>query len=273
MDIKGNKNYYDQSMDDIVFDTKNKGYGAYVLRGAYQKHLLRAMAISIGIFVFSLYTPKMAKAIGLFKEKQEEAMDTTIITLVDPPSADPDEPPPPPPPPAPPVVRPTERFVEMQAVEKEKAEDPPPTIEEMDKKDIGTEKVEGEPTDEPPPIVETPVGTGKIIDEKIYKDVDQKAYFIGGPSAFADFVNDNIKYPQAEKEEGITGQTTVSFVVNMQGEVLNVKVANSSGYDALDKEAMRVISKASKRFKPAKFNGNEVKSYCVVTITFDLDNE
>ncbi len=271
MENKGE--FFDQSMDDIVFDRRNKSYGAYFLRETYKKHLLKAIGIGIGVFVFSLYTPKMAKAIGLFKDKPAEILDTTTITLTAPPSLKPDAPPPPPPPPEIEVQRPTEKFMEMLAVKKEEAEDPPPTVEELKDKDIGTEKVEGTATDDPPPIVEEVVGTGEVIDNKTYVDVDQKAQFIGGEEAMKEFLHDNLVYPEAEKLYEISGETIVSFVVTIDGKVEEVKVARSSGNAKLDAEAVRVIRKTTGRFKAGKINGKSVRSVCKIPITFELEDE
>jgi protein TonB len=271
MDIKGT--YSNQSMDDIVFDRRNKSYGAYMLRGLYSKNLLKAIGISVGVFVFSLYTPKMAKAIGLFSDKGEEILDTTTIVLSAPPSIKEDAPPPPPPPPEVEVQRPTEKFMEMLAVKKEEAEDPPPTIEDLKDKDIGTEKIEGTATDDPPPIVEEVVGTGEVIDDKIYVNVDQKAQFIGGDEALAEFLHDNLDYPEEAKMYEQEGTTIVSFIVTADGTVIDVKVGRTSGVPKLDAEAVRVIKRTSGRFKPGKINGKAVKSYCQLPITFELEEE
>jgi len=271
MDIK--KDILNQSMDDIVFDNRNKSYGAYMLRSVYEKHLLKALGISFSVFVFSLYTPKMAKSLGLFADKPEETLDTTTIVLAEPPSIKPDEPPPPPPPPVEEVQRPTEKFLEMKAVEKEKAEDPPPTIEELADKDIGTETKEGVISDEPPPIVEEVTGGGEIVEERIYQNVDQKAQFIGGDDALQEFLIKNLVYPEAERLNDIQGQTLVSFIVNVDGKVEDVKVQKGSGSKTLDAEAVRVMRKTSFMFKPGKVAGKSVRSYCQIPITFEIDEE
>lgn len=257
-------------MDDIVFDNRNKSYGAYELRNIYEKHLIKALLISVGVFVFSLYTPKMAKTLGLFSEAPEETFDTTSLVLLPPPSIKPDEPPPPPPPEPVEVVRPTERFLEMLAVEKEKAVDPPPpTIDELEGKDIGNKKVEGTPTDEPPPIVDEVVTD--VVDEKVYVDVDQKAEFIGGDAALQEFLGEHLVYPEAARSNEISGETQVIFTVNIDGKVEDVRVAKSSGNSDLDAEAVRVLKKTSYKFKPAKFNGKSVRSACRIPITFELE--
>ncbi len=270
MDSKGN--YFEKSMDDIVFDNRNKSYGAFFLRVTYQKHLLKALAISISVFVFGLYTPKMAKSIGLFSEDQAEQFDTTSIVLSQPPSLKPDEPPPPPPPEPVEIIRPTERFLEMLAVEKEKAiEPPPPTIDELENKDIGNKKVEGDPTNEPPPVVDEIVTN--VVDDKVYVDVDQKARFIGGDDALDRFLRSHLIYPEAAKAYEITGEAEVYFVVNIDGRVTDVKISRHSGNADLDAEAIRVVKLFNNKFEPGKNNGKAVRTACRIPITFELEEE
>jgi protein TonB len=269
--MENRETYLGQSMDDIVFESRNKAYGAFILRGAYAKNMLKALGISCSLFVFSLYTPKMAKSIGLFSDEPEEQLDTTTITLAPPPSIKKDETPPPPPPPEPIVERPTAKFMEMKAVEKDKAEDPPPTIEELEDKDIGKKDVEGKKTDDPPPIDPPPGGEGE--DNKVYTNVDQEAEFIGGDAAFYAFLDDNLVYPAGPKANEIEGVSTIVFVVTQTGAIEDVRVERTSGNDEMDAEAVRVIRKCSKRYKPAKNNGKPVKSIFRIGITFQLEEE
>ena len=114
--MDNNKLYTGQSMDEMVFETRNKAYGAYTLRGEYHKHLLKALALSCSIFIFGLYSPKMVKSLGLFADKPEETLDTTTIVLAQPPSLK-DEPPPPPPPPVQELPPPTIKFNEVESTE------------------------------------------------------------------------------------------------------------------------------------------------------------
>jgi len=267
--MDNNKLYTGQSMDEMVFETRNKAYGAYTLRGEYHKHLLKALALSCSIFVFGLYSPKMVKSLGLFADKPEETLDTTTIVLTQPPSLK-DEPPPPPPPPVQEVVRPTARFLEMQAVKKDEVTDPPPpTIDELQDKDIGKKNVDGDPTGDPPPVVD--LGGGDIVDDKVYVNVDQKAEFIGGEDAFYQFLEDNLKYPEGPKADGITGVATVIFVVTQSGGVEDVRIERTAGNSELDEEAKRVLRKCSRMFKPGKNGGKPVKSIFRIPITFELE--
>lgn len=270
--MDSNKNFFDQSMNDIVFDNRNKGYGAFDLRNVYEKHLLKALALSVSIFVFSLYTPKIANTLGLFDKEEEETVDTTIVDLIQPPSIKKDETPPPPPPEPVEVQRPTEKFLEMLAVKKEDADkDPPPTVDDLRDKEIGDKKIEGDPNAEPV-IVDPDLGTGDVVDDnKLYLNVDQQAEFIGGQAALTEFLEENLQYPEGPKSLGIAGVVQVYFIVSVDGKVTDVSVLNSSGDKELDAEAIRVVRKCSNRFKPAKVAGKSVKAPCRIPITFEID--
>jgi protein TonB len=270
--MDSNKNFLNQSMDDIVFDNRNKGYGAFDLRNVYEKHLMKALLISVSVFVFSLYTPKIANTLGLFAPDEEEQLDTTIVDLIQPPSIKEDETPPPPPPEPVEVQRPTEKFLEMLAVKKEDADkDPPPTVDDLKDKEIGDKKIEGDPNAEPV-ITDPDLGTGDVVDpDKLYQVVDQQAEFIGGQAALTQFLEENLNYPEGPKSLGIAGVVQVYFVVSIDGKVADVSVLNSSGDKELDAEAIRVVRKCSNRFKPAKVAGKSVKAPCRIPITFEID--
>ena len=270
--MDSNKNFFDQSMDEIVFDNRNKGYGAFDLRTVYEKHLLKALALSVSIFVFALYSPKIANNLGLFDKEEEEKVDTTIVELIQPPSIKDEETPPPPPPEPVEVQRPTEKFLEMLAVdEKDADKDPPPTVDDLKDKEIGDKKVEGDPNAEPV-IIDPDLGTGDVIDpNKTYTEVDQQAEFIGGQAALTAFLEENLEYPEGPKSLGISGVVQVYFIVTIDGKVIDVSVMNSSGDKELDAEAVRVVRKCNNRFKPAKVKGKSVKAPCRIPITFDID--
>lgn len=262
--------YHAQSMDEIVFDARNKSYGAYTLRRLYEKHLLKALAITSCAFIFSMYTPKIAKNLGLFADKPAEVLDTTTIVLAAPPSIKPDEPPPPPPPPVE-VERPTVRFLEMEAVKKEDVtEEAPPTIEDIKDNDIGDKNVEGEKTDEPPPIVETVTGGDGIDKNKVYEKVEQMPEYVGGHEAFSEFIEENLAYPPDEAADGVQGIAKVYFVVTEEGKVEQVRLAKSSGSPRLDAEAIRLI-KMQPKYKPGRQNGVAVKVLCIIPIEFTIE--
>lgn len=266
------------TMDEIVFDSRNKNYGAFALRRIYEKHLMKALAITVSCFIFSMYTPKIVKSLGLFADKPEEVLDTTSIVLQAPPSIKPDEPPPPPPPPVEEVLRPTARFLEMEAVKKEEVEEPPPpTIEELENKDIGNKNIDAPETNEPPPIVETVTGGDGIDHNRVYEKVEQMPEFVGGQEKLNEYIDDNLDYPDQEESDGVTGRVRVFLVVNDDGKVSDVRIAQTSGNKNLDAEALRVIkglmNSKSAPFKPGRQNGVAVRVLCVIPIDFLNEDE
>lgn len=262
--------YHGQTMDEIVFDSRNKNYGAFALRQLYEKHLIKALVITSCAFIFSMYTPKIVKSLGLFADKPEDLLDTTSIVLQAPPSIKPDEPPPPPPPPVE-IERPTARFLEMEAVKKEDVtEEPPPTIEQLEDKDIGDKNIEGEKTDEPPPIIETVTGGDGIDKNKVYEKVEQMPEYVGGHGAFTDFIEENLSYPAEEANDGVQGTAKVYFVVTEEGRVEQVRLAKTSGSARLDAEAIRLI-KMQPKYKPGRQNGVAVKVLCIIPIEFTIE--
>lgn len=275
--MDSNKNFYGQSMDEIVFDNRNKGYGAFQLRSIYQKTLMKALIISVSVFVLGLYSPKVANQLGLFEADAQDSIINDTITLIEPPSIKKDEVEPPPPPPEPEIKieRASERFVEMVAVKKEEAKDEPPKQEDLKDKDISDKKVDGTNKDDGPPLPPgNPGGSGLDGDkDKIFIDVDVDPEFKGGKAALKAFLDDNLQYPEAEYTNGIQGKAEVFFVVNSDGTIENVKIEKSSGSTGLDAEAVRVVRKTNGRFNPAKRGGKSVRSYGRIPIIFEIEEE
>lgn len=101
---------------------------------------------------------------------------------------------------------------------------------------------------------------------KIFEVVEQQPQFPGG--SVNGWLADHIKYPVVAAENGIQGRVVVQFVVERDGSVSQVRVVR--GVDpSLDKEAQRVISSMPK-WIPGKQNGQSVRSRCTVPVTFRL---
>ncbi|MBR1935841.1 MAG: energy transducer TonB [Muribaculaceae bacterium] len=84
-------------------------------------------------------------------------------------------------------------------------------------------------------------------------------------------MNSHIRYPVAAQEAGVQGRVIVQFVVEKNGSVGQVKVTRSCGDAALDREALRVV-KTLKRFTPAKLNGQPVRAWYTIPVSFKLSN-
>ncbi|MGB4967895.1 MAG: hypothetical protein WBO31_00075, partial [Saprospiraceae bacterium] len=92
------KDYMKLSMDEIVFEGRNKTYGAYILRKIYSDHMTRSAILGILLFIISISMPMIIKLVqGWIPEKTEKDIMKEVI-LADAPPLDPKKPPPPPPP-------------------------------------------------------------------------------------------------------------------------------------------------------------------------------
>ena len=104
--------------------------------------------------------------------------------------------------------------------------------------------------------------------EKVFDVVEQMPSFPGGPSALMEWLSNNVKYPVVAQENGVQGTVVVSFVVERDGSITDVKVVR--GVDpSLDKEASRVV-RAMPRWIPGKQNGSAVRVKYNVPVAFRL---
>lgn len=102
--------------------------------------------------------------------------------------------------------------------------------------------------------------------EKVFDVVEQMPSFPGGPSALMEWLSNNVKYPVVAQENGVQGRVVVSFVVERDGSITDVKVVR--GVDpSLDREASRVV-RAMPRWIPGKQNGSAVRVKYNVPVAF-----
>lgn len=156
---------------------------------------------------------------------------------------------PPPPPEDPPEIQITPEVPE-EVVIKENEETPPPP-------DVTPPA--------PPPPVEQKV---EPVAAPIVEFPDVEAGFPGGPAAMMKWINDNVKYPQTSIEMNEQGRVFLSFVVEKDGSITNVKVERGISID-LDKEAKRVVRKMPK-WIPGESAGRAVRARCRLPINFQL---
>jgi protein TonB len=256
-----------EGRNELVFEKKNKEYGAYQLRRGYNRTVNMALLIGIGIFVFFALLPKIMELLtpseeDLLKNTQEVAID-----LTEPPPIDETEPPPPPPPP-PPVME-TVKFVPPVVTDEEVPdEEIPPPQEKLSETQVSTETQEGSGD------IIIPDGTGNEVvgsePEQIFTIVEQMPSFPGGEDKLMEFLNKNISYPAMEKDNGISGTVYVNFIVDKDGKIKDVKVVRGvKGGPGCDKEALRVISKMPD-WSAGKQNGRQVSVQFVLPIKFQL---
>lgn len=107
------------------------------------------------------------------------------------------------------------------------------------------------------------------VENKVFDVVEQMPAFPGGMAALNSYLKDNLRYPPVAMENGVQGRVIVSFVVEKDGSVTDVNVARSAD-PSLDKEAVRVV-KAMPKWIPGKQNGQAVRVKYNVPVTFRLN--
>ena len=143
---------------------------------------------------------------------------------------------------------------------------PPPEIIEIVEDEVEIEnEVEIEETDtDEDEIIEI-----EEDDEEFFMVVENMPEFPGGDLGLMKFIQKNVRYPAIAKEYNITGKVYVSFIVDKQGSVTNVKIVR--GVDKnLDAEALRVVSLLPK-YKPGKQRGKAVRVMFTIPINFTLN--
>jgi protein TonB len=266
---------------DIIFDNRNKSYGAYELRKNYHKRIRNALFIALtGVFVV-VSIPLLAS----LNETNATHTKPPIIVFKDIPL--PIDPvvkiePPIETPPVKPIDVSTVKSVTPIIVPNEKADDKDlmKDQDELKKGNIGTTDHDG--SDDVTDVIDVPIGHGHggetIVEttpnlETILETtvVDQLPEFPGGEDELIKFLTENMNYPELAREKGTEGRVVIGFVVNKEGEIDELKLKRGIG-DGCDKEAIRVVNKMPK-WKPAKFNGKPVSVYFDLPIQFDLEDD
>ena len=117
-------------------------------------------------------------------------------------------------------------------------------------------------------LMQSAVDTDSIENSNIFGVVEEMPSFPGGQGALMQYLASNIKYPVVAQENGVQGRVIVSFVVERDGSISDVKVARSVD-PSLDREAQRVV-KSMPKWKPGKQNGSAVRVKYTVPVVFRL---
>ncbi len=261
------------SMDDIIFEDRNKGYGAYQLRKDHTRTFLVAMIVSVFFITVLSVSPAIYSYINrlfgndeIFDNEKEVIVEAIIEDI----PLDPETPPPPPleiPPPKVEMIRflPPEIKPDIEI----KKEEIPPTVEELEeKKNIGNVDQEGDTT-----IVMISSGPGNAIvddgeDNQLYMAVEEPAEFPGGKDEFAKFLKKNLVYPRKAEKMEMEGIVYVYFEIDKDGNAINIKIQKGIQED-MDAEALRVI-KLMPKWKPGKQNGKAVRTRMIQRVNYKL---
>ena len=276
---------YDPKWVEMVFAGKNKEYGAYQLRKGTSGRNIKALLILViaaalvgGFLAWKVIEQKQAEEQQAYMEamelaklqeqakKEEKKKPEKVQPKIEAKKEIP-------------VARETQKFT-APVIKKDELVKEENQVKQMDKLDekvaVGTENKEGvkDRTIEavrseiavaappPPPAPKPEVST------KVFDVVEEMPSFPGGQGALMSYLASNIKYPVVAQENGVQGRVIVSFVVERDGSISDVRVARSVD-PSLDREAQRVV-KSMPRWKPGKQNGSAVRVKYTVPVVFRL---
>lgn len=264
---------------DLVFEGRNKAYGAYRLRKSTTKRNILAMVavVLLLIVAFIILTVKnfvdeqrakvaMTQVAELTNYKQPEKKAEVKQKKVE---VEPER-----------VVERVKSSIKFTApvIKKDEEVKPDEELKTQDelmstKTAIGTFDVKGNDDAngeilKAKDVIAEPEPPKHEEENKVFDIVEQQPLFPGGPAALMKYLSENTKYPVVAQENGVQGRVTVQFVVEKDGSISDVHVLR--GVDpSLDKEAVRVV-KSMPRWTPGKQNGISVRVNYRVPVLFRL---
>lgn len=268
---------------DILFDGRNKAYGAYDLRKNYNKRLVKALAGTLGICL--LFT--MGSIFANSKKGDKNLENTIVVDLTSFKDEKKDKPEIPKQQPKPEPQKQIEQAkVTIPAITPDKdvnPEDEVKSIDDLENVKIGTTNVVGEKGDDiigaPAVVDNSGVGTGdgKLNADGdagniIFTTVEIPAQFPGGFDAWKKYLERNLNAGLPAENGAQAGKYTVmvSFVVDKEGNISDVKAENSPGFGT-EAEAIKIIKKGPK-WQPAIQNGKKVAYRARQQVTFLVDD-
>lgn len=268
---------------DIVFEGKNKEYGAYQMRATSAARHTRAI-VSVIIAVAIILVFLILSVSGVFSKPEEEQIVTSTVQEITSMEAEEEEiieeeeqfqlPPEPEEIIAPEEVANQQQVTDLLIVEDDKIEEDKQVKNTEDVLEneaaVGALDITDGTNDLNKVIVKEEVIAAPVVEDEPVSIamVEQKPEFPGGEAAMYKWLGDNIVYPSAASEEGVQGRVVVEFVVGKDGSITNVRVVRPR-HPALDKEALRVV-KAMPKWVPGRNNGQPVKVTYTLPVTFKL---
>lgn len=265
---------------DLVFANRNKSYGAYELRLNYNRRLGRSLLIA-SFFVLALFSYPLIQQWFIIADVSKSytipKADDDIIIVSLPPLKKPvdNQATPVSLPKSDPVKEKMTRFVEPVAVSTPVTENPP-TIDELQSSAIASQSSDGiESTANLSPAAsgngtgENVAGGGGDGNELVPAGLLEKyPEFPGGMSAFMKFLRKNLRYPDRAVQAEISGKVLVSFVVEKDGRLTDIKIVRGIGFGC-DEEAARVLKK-SPAWQPGIQNNRQVRVLYTIPLLFQL---
>ena len=261
---------------DILFDQRNKEYGAYELRKNYERRLTIALMVTAGVALLIFITAIISRSVGENAKNKVKVQDVTLADIKTEEPVKIEPPPPPPPKQEPPKIEIT-KFTPPKIVEDEKFEEKNEVKEQEEITNVGKIDQEGikDPEIVNPPKVEEEtkvVEAPKEDPNQVFTKVEVEAQFPGGEGKWNQYVQRAVeKNIDDLVDDGQAGTCEVQFIVDREGNVSNVEALTMKG-SVLARIATDAIRKGPK-WIPAIQNGRQVKAWRRQKITFRLPDD
>jgi len=258
-----------KTWDDLVFENRNKEYGAYSVRKRYSDRVIYALFICLSAMVMAIVAPTLiALAKGeetplgkVTKEIQEFTLKPKVFEVVAPPKQQ--------------VQQSVQRHIRQHrdvfpvvttqpVADDLRPEITPPATDADVSGELGDIDIPGDD------IVDggntTGTGTGATTGPDIVMVPEVMPHYIGGEQAMVRFVQRTIHYPASARRTGVDGRVFVSFIIDRDGNIKSAEVIRGLSADC-DAEALRLV-KAMPRWEPGRFNNMPVAVKMVLPIRF-----
>lgn len=263
---------------DLIFEGRNKDYGAYHLRKTYNRRITMAMVATFGVTLLLILASFISNSVDDDNAADVVVRDVVLEDIKQEEEQKPEPPPPPPPPQQePPKVEMT-KFTPpvIKKDEEVKQDEIPPEVEQLKDTKIDVVNQEGikdlgiavpPVVDEGKAVVEAPK---KEDENQVFTKVEIEASYAGD---WARFLQRTLNAETPVNNGAPPGQYTVivQFIVDKGGNISDVKALTNHGY-GMEEEAVRSIKKAQK-WNPAVQNGRQVNAYRKQPITFVVSEE
>lgn len=255
--------------NEIVFEGRNKEYGAYYVRQNYDRALLMGLLFSLSLLVVGGGVPylisKLSKPVipapptdAPYRVHQlKRIVDVIPQNIVTPP------------PPRPLDKQPADRNTPPEVVRTVPITDSAPhTVQDLNTHTVGTTEVPGDRTTEAPTPPANSGTEGVETSTEVFKVVQVMPKFQGDLS---DFLSKNIEYTQQIRDIGIQGTVYVQFIIEADGSVSHITILKGiTGADELSKSAIAGIEKMPK-WQPGYQNGHPVRVQYMIPVKFQLN--
>jgi protein TonB len=250
-------------MDEIVFEKRNKMYGAYILRKMYNKQVIKATLLSVAILIAGLAYP-LVSSFTAKNRGNHIWIDTSIevMSTEKPPAELPELPQAPP---------------DNSEIQKQVRFVPPIVVNEevidygILNQDILNQSSVNDPVnitiekfiEKQPVIIDVPEEK-----KEIFITAEEMPFYPGGETERLKFLAENIQYPELALASGIQGTVYLQFVIDSKGNITDVKIIRGIGGGCED-EALRVI-KMMPPWHPGKQNGRTVRVLYTMPVSFKI---